>query len=1242
MRYRDLIQFDPIESVVQLRHADEAEAARRLVATYVVGDDMAERLAGVAIPQLRFDQPADNRGLLVVGDYGTGKSHLMSVISAVSEREELVEELDARVREAARPIAGRFKVARTELGATEMDLRTFICSTLEEALETWGVSGGFRFPPADEIPNHKGAFEDMMAAFHDRYPEQGLLLVVDELLDYLGSRNDLELVRDLTFLREVGEVCKDLRFRFIAGVQESIFDSARFEHVAGSVRRVQDRFEQLRIAREDIKHVVAERLLRKSGEQRARVSEYLQPFTRFYGRMNERLDDFVRLFPVHPDFIGTFERLAVVEKRQVLKTLSSAMEARLDDELPADRPGLVAYDAFWETLRGTPSFSAVPEVREVIRCSEVLEGRVESAFTRPLYRPLALRIVHALSVHRLTHRDIHAPLGATAEELRDELCLYQPGIEDMGSGELAEDLRGHVETVLREIHKTVSGQFITQNRENGQFYLDLKKTEDLDAKIEQRAATLDPVQLNRHYHAALHRIMQCTDETHVAGYQIWEHELEWRERRASRQGYLFFGAPNERSTAVPPRDFYLYFLPPYEEHPFKDEKRADEVFFRLAERDEEFDRALSRRAAASDLAARASGHAKNVYTDKAEGYLGDLSNWLRGHLASAYRVTHQGHVRPFAQWIAGGGAVSGRTDTVLGMVNTVASGALAAHFAEHAPDYPTFHDYQTAENRPQAVTDALRWVAGSKKTLQAARVLDALELLDGERLDPGRSRYAKHILAELHKRGSGKVVNRAELIDAVQGVEFMAPGSFRLEPEWVVVLLAALAYGGHVVVATAGKRFDASGLPEMAGTAIANLTEFKHIERPKDWNVSGMKALFELLDLPPGEAQQVTQGRAGPVRELQRRLEVRVDQLVTAAHEVRAVINFWGEAVLSEDDAASMAKNLDDARTFLESVRPFNTPGKFKNFTYDSEQVRRRAAGLEDLSALRALMKIVRGDVGQMASYFQAAAAVLPGDHGWIAQATVARAEVLSSLNDRATWDDHGFRVTTDRRLRDLKRKYIDEYLRLHTRARLGANQDERKKRLLGDGRLAKLDKLASINLLPREQLAELRERLGGLESCFAPSKRDMEARPDCPRCHFHPLGHAAAAPVDEQLSTMDRDLDKVLSEWTVALVENLNDPTTTGQMELLGAQERQLIEAFSASRALPEPLNDEFVEVLREVLSGLSRVVLTSDGIRAALAAGGLPATLDQVGKRFEGHLAEMAKGLDPARVRIVLGARE
>ena len=187
-KYGDLIQFDPIQTVIQLRDADKESAARKLVATYVVSDQMADKLTGVVIPQLQFDQPADNKGLLIVGDYGTGKSHLMSVISAVAERRRLLEALSPSVAEAAGQIAGKFKVARTELGSTTMNFRRFVCSELEDALAGWDVD--FRFPARDTISNHKGAFEDMMLAFHERYPDHGLLLVVDELLDYLRSRKD--------------------------------------------------------------------------------------------------------------------------------------------------------------------------------------------------------------------------------------------------------------------------------------------------------------------------------------------------------------------------------------------------------------------------------------------------------------------------------------------------------------------------------------------------------------------------------------------------------------------------------------------------------------------------------------------------------------------------------------------------------------------------------------------------------------------------------------------------------------------------------------------------------------------------------------------------------------------------------------------------------------------------------------------------------------------------------------------
>ena len=389
MKYSDLIQFEPIESVVQLRDADEAAAARQLVDTYVISDEMAEKLINLVIPQLQFDQPVDNKGLLVVGNYGTGKSHLMSVISGLAENPELAFSLgNAEVADAASRITGKFKVVRTEIGSTTMSLRDIIVAELEEHLGAMGVS--YSFPSASEVSSNKRSFEEMMTAFHQEYPENGLLLVVDELLDYLRTRKDQELILDLNFLREVGEVCKDLRFRFIAGMQEAIFDSPRFSFVADSIRRVKDRFEQVLIARKDVKFVVAERLLKKTAEQQAKIREYLTPFAKFYGHMNERMDEFVRLFPVHPDYIDTFERVTAVEKREVLKTLSIAMKKLLNDDMPEDRPGLIAYDTYWTNLRENPSFRAVPDIKAVIDCSQVLESRIQQAFTRPAYKPMAL------------------------------------------------------------------------------------------------------------------------------------------------------------------------------------------------------------------------------------------------------------------------------------------------------------------------------------------------------------------------------------------------------------------------------------------------------------------------------------------------------------------------------------------------------------------------------------------------------------------------------------------------------------------------------------------------------------------------------------------------------------------------------------------------------------------------------------------------------------------------------------
>lgn len=376
MRYRDLVQFEPISTVIQLREARAESEARRLVATYVISDRMADQIAGVVIPQLQLDVPRDNKGVLIVGNYGTGKSHLMSTLSAVAEFPDLVPAItNEKVRVAAGSIAGRFKVLRVEIGAVRSSLRDIIVREMEEALDEWGVP--YVFPPADELTNNKDALIGAVAALQERYPDHGLMLVVDELLDFLRARQEQELILDLGFLRELGEVAALDPFRFVGGLQETLFNSPRFSFVAEQLHRVRDRFEQVIIGRQDIAYVVANRILHKNDEQIARIIEHLRPFTPFYGHMAERMDEFARLFPIHPAYVETFQNVVVAEKREVLRTFSQAVDGLLDQEVPTDQPGLISFDHYWDVLQGNPSMRTYPEVAEVLDKGRVVDQRVE-------------------------------------------------------------------------------------------------------------------------------------------------------------------------------------------------------------------------------------------------------------------------------------------------------------------------------------------------------------------------------------------------------------------------------------------------------------------------------------------------------------------------------------------------------------------------------------------------------------------------------------------------------------------------------------------------------------------------------------------------------------------------------------------------------------------------------------------------------------------------------------------------
>jgi len=628
---------------------------------------------------------------------------------------------------------------------------------------------------------------------------------------------------------------------------------------------------------------------------------------------------------------------------------------------------------------------------------------------------------------------------------------------------------------------------------------------------------------------------------------------------------------------------------------------------------------------------------------KSNGFLRKLVQWLQKHMGDAFEVTYQGRTKLLTKWAQGksirdlSGLSPNETINFRDLVNTISGICLAPHFENQAPDYPFFSILITDANRAQAAQDALRSIAGQKQTKQAIGVLDALDLLDGEKIDPYRSKYADFILNAIKAKGHGQVVNRNEIIQDDHGLEYMNPGVFRLEPEWVVVIVASLVYTGEIVLAIPGKKFDATSLPQLAATKLEDLVRFKHLEQPKDWNLPALKALFEITGLPTGMAQLITQGKDEPVQNLQHAVSKLVKRIVMSQQFIREGFSFWGLDILNVTGAGTQVDVLNKSKEFFESLQAYSSPGKLKNFRYSADDVLEHRNAINIADELDALREFVM-EHGSQASWLTTAEAVLPAEHEWTQKMKGVKQDVSETLKDA----DLSTLVLKSNeigmKLSQLKKEYKSVYIDLHTRARLGVNDDKRKVSLMGDQRLQTLSKLAGIDIMPLQQLTEYQNKLAGLRSCFALLEKDLDSSPICPHCGFKPSMETKVAMSTEIIDQFDDQLDNLVESWISILFSYLEDPITQSNIDLLKVDDRKQLDRFIKSKQLPSPLDSNFVHTLKEVLSGLVKVSLNIEDLQNALQVNTGPGTPAEIKKRFEDYVDQLTKGKDPAKVRIVM----
>ena len=331
-------------------------------------------------------------------------------------------------------------------------------------------------------------------------------------------------------------------------------------------------------------------------------------------------------------------------------------------------------------------------------------------------------------------------------------------------------------------------------------------------------------------------------------------------------------------------------------------------------------------------------------------------------------------------------------------------------------------------------------------------------------------------------------------------------------------------------------------------------------------------------------------------------------------------------------------KVLDAAKNFFESLQVYSTPGKLKNFRYSPQEISAFEKAIKLLCDIDLLRNFVL-TLSPVASWLSSAESVLAVDHDWVKRMKSIQQDLLDSLRqaDVTILSSQAQDITT--KLLQLKKEYNNAYIAMHTTARLGVNDDKRKAALLNDSRIQTLNKLSVIDLMPRQQLGDFQNRLAGLKSCFALTEQNLDSTPVCPHCGFRPLlNESIMIGAASMIERMDNELDAMVVGWSTTILSNLKDPITQANMNLLRSEDRHLLESFIKSGELPEPLDSNFVHALKEVLSGLVKVIVKPKDLEKALQVHSGAATPEEMKRRFEEYIDQLTKGKDPAKVRIVM----
>ncbi|MCQ2258857.1 MAG: DUF6079 family protein [Bacteroidaceae bacterium] len=1225
MKYKDLIQFDPIEEVIKFNQLQSEDYRHSLVRNFVFSNTYEKTIIPEICRDLDYTSSTETFGLQIVGDFGTGKSHLMSLFSLIAEDENLLQFIkNDSAKQNLGIIAGKYKIIRFEMGSTD-ELWNIVCEQIDLAFDAWGINYSIA---ADSKGMYKDRLNRMMAQFEEVFPSKGLMIVIDEMLEYLkGRASDDRLNRDLSVLRALGEFSDRTKFRMVFGVQEQIYNVPQFQYAAKMLQHANDRYRQIPITKQDVQFVVQERLLHKSDDQKATIRKHLSKFTEFFTDMHAKLDEYVNLFPVNPSFFENFQQIKIGKsQREVMKTLTKKFQLLLDESVPETYPGLICYDHYWDDLN-VPAMMTEPDVRRVSEIMDTVHQKIDENFTgvRQKKAPLAHRIANACAV-KILQDSLEKTNGVSVENLIDDLCYLDAGCMDR------DFLMDTISTIAKQIVTATVGQYFEKNDTNQEFHLRIEGGVNYEQKIKDYIPTMSEDKKDQHFFNFLCEFLPIEVEQYKREFKIYRHRIDWRSHKTMLDGYIFFGNPNERSTAQPELQFYIYFMPLFNKAKMAHGDEADSIYIHVENYSQEFKELLELYAAAEEQIASVDSSQKPFYQQFKKRYEEKLKPVFQRDFMQCTDIYYQGEKQVITPQMMTGGSKEQ-------IVSNIASTLLEDYFCQQLPNYPKFTLLRTPltkDNRTGIIKAARQKIANpTQPNRDGEAILAGLGLLQENELSTDTSIYAVSVRNLLENKGEGQVLNRDEIVHqffSEKGWETLwYSNDYQLEADFEFLVLMTMVARGEIEIELPGKSINAVNLKDTVDLPQESFYSFTHVARPKGMNPALVREVF-LGVLGKDLTSQAQNPEIYP--QLVSEAKAIAATSVKVSSEIVNGIYLDNVEILDELTAVNVRNMLKTLANCCDRIQNFASPTKMrslpKEWTVDG--IHRIFEAKQHIASVKK-MQMFANDFRTRTSYLSQAKRYMTDEQMKtdVDNALAKIPEIVKVMNDEQ-------KVSTYKAELDaIINRYADWYLTEYNRLHINGLEDADKRKIMNMNEKKSCDAVVGADhdkgyITVAPQYIAWTKKMASL-TVASPSVT-KEAILRSPYQAFDPVQFVGKQlPKLEDLKTELMSIHNSIDE---SLHHILSDESLLANKDILESGELGLLTRFNNKSEELSPMNAErLMEILSKLQKGINWINTSLEALRTVFNR---PMTPDDAVKAFRQHIRNITGGNTDPNIRIIL----